>query len=63
MPRTLTLDKGSKRKLRGIRWTPAERISAVVLFLLLAAVCIFAALWVVYHDSDSVPEPTLEVSH
>jgi len=61
MPGVITFDRGSKRRLRRVHWTIADRISVVVLFLLVAAVCIFAALWIAYYDSDSIPEHRLEV--
>lgn len=45
MPRIITFDKGSKRKLRGIRWTVREKLSAAAIFLLLVLFCIAVALW------------------
>jgi hypothetical protein len=35
MPRVITLDKESKRRLRAIRWPVSERASAATQFLLL----------------------------
>jgi hypothetical protein len=44
MPRVITLDKGNKRRLRGIRWSIPEKLSAAALFLLLVGFCIAVAL-------------------
>ena len=38
--RVITLDRGSKRRLRQIRWTWRERTSLALLILFLLALCI-----------------------
>ena len=45
MPRVITFDKGSKRKLRGLRWSVREKLSAAAIFLLLVLFCIGVAIW------------------
>ena len=61
MPRVITLDKGSKRKLRGIRWTVAQRISAAALLMLMVVFSVLAALWTAFYFSDEDRQPRLEL--
>jgi hypothetical protein len=51
MPRVINFDKGSKRRLRQIQWSVAERASALALFLFLGLLCVQIALC----DSSSEP--------
>ena len=48
----VNLNKGSKRRVRQIRWTQTEIVSAVLLFLVLATEAICVALWVMGHSFD-----------
>jgi hypothetical protein len=50
--RTVDLGKGSKRRVRRVRWTRAEVVSAVLLALVLAAETICIALWLTGHTFD-----------
>lgn len=61
MPRVMSLNKGSKRRLRAIRWTLGEKIAAAAVSLFLVVFCIVVALWTAYHFSDNSPEPRLEL--
>jgi hypothetical protein len=48
--RVINFDRGSKRRLRQIRWTLRERTSVVLLFLILLALCILYVLWDLSHE-------------
>lgn len=61
MPRVITLDKGSKRALRGIRWSRSERLSAAALFLLLVGFCIAVALWSSSNSQSGAEEHRLQL--
>ena len=52
MSRTIDPGKGSKRKVRQVRWTRAEVVSAVLLLLVLVAETILIALWLMGHTFD-----------
>ncbi len=43
--RVINFDRGSKRRLRQIRWTLREQTSVVLLFLFLLALCTLYLLW------------------
>jgi hypothetical protein len=46
------LGKGSKRKVRLVRWSRAEKLSMVVLFLVVVIETVFIALWLMTHPFD-----------
>jgi hypothetical protein len=46
------LDKGSKRRVRQIRWTRGEIVSAVLLLLVLVGEAIIVTLWLMGHTFD-----------
>jgi hypothetical protein len=48
--RVINFPRGSKRRLRQIRWTSRERTSVVLLFLFLLALCILYVLWDLNHE-------------
>jgi hypothetical protein len=50
--RTIDPGKGSKRKVRQVRWTRAEMVSAILLLLVLAGETICIALWLTGHHFD-----------
>lgn len=52
MSRTIDPGKGSKRRVRGVRWTRGEVVSAVLLALVLTAETICIALWLMGHTFD-----------
>ena len=45
-------DKGNKRKVRQVRWTRGEMVTAVLLLLVLAGETIIIALWLMGHTFD-----------
>lgn len=57
MPKVITLDKGSKRRLSQIRWKLFELLSLAVLAVLLFAVSILVMLWELDHERPH-SEPT-----
>ena len=52
MSTTIDPGKGSKRKVRQVRWTRAEIVSAVLLLLVLTGETICIALWLMGHSFD-----------
>jgi hypothetical protein len=50
--RMINQNRGSKRRVRLIRWTRGEIVTAVLLFLVLAAEAIIVALWLMGHTFD-----------
>jgi hypothetical protein len=53
MSRVITFDKGSKRRMKEIRWKLHEVISLVILALAVLGLGVLLALWEVSHDSAS----------
>jgi|HubBroStandDraft_5_1064220.scaffolds.fasta_scaffold2096300_1 hypothetical protein len=51
MSRVITLDKGSKRRIKRIRWKLREIVSAIVLSLLVLGLSALLAVWEVHHIS------------
>ena len=58
----ITFDKGSKRRIRQIRWTRLEIGSAILLSLVLAFVCVVVLLLELSHGFDE-PGATPQVKH
>jgi hypothetical protein len=54
MSRVINFDKGSKRRIKQIRWNHLEIASAVLLSLTMIILCMFFALW---EPSDSLAQP------
>jgi hypothetical protein len=52
MPKVITLDKGSKRRLKQIRWKLVEIFSLMLLAILGFAVCILVLLWQLDHEPE-----------
>jgi hypothetical protein len=52
MSRMIYFDKESKRRIRRIRWTPIEKTTATVLFVILGVLSILFGLWYASHYSD-----------
>jgi hypothetical protein len=57
----INFDKGSKKKLRTIRWKRGEIVSAAFLSIFLIAACVLVALWYASHDHDESQTPSLEI--
>lgn len=49
MSRVITFDKGSKRRIKQIRWKLREVISAVFLSLIILGLGVLLAFWEVSH--------------
>lgn len=52
MSRMINQDKGSKRRVRRIRWTRGEMVTAVLLSLVLATEALMVTLWLMRHSFD-----------
>ncbi len=57
MSRVITFDKGSKRRMKQIRWKLREVISVVFLSLIILALCALLAIWEVSHYSAEPRTP------
>lgn len=57
MPKIITLDKGSKRRLKQIRWTAGDILSLALFSLLMFAACGLALVWELHH-LHPLSEPT-----
>jgi hypothetical protein len=58
--RVINFDKGSKRRLRVIRWTPTEIFSAVLLSVVVLILLGFVLLWEVAEYSPQSQTPQAE---
>jgi hypothetical protein len=56
----INFDKGSKRKMRQIRWRPFEIISLVLVLLVTLTITVMVGLWEISHGSDEPPIPHLQ---
>lgn len=56
MSRVITFDKGSKRRMRQIRWKSHEVVSFVCLSLIVFALSVLLILW---EESRFSPEPKI----
>ncbi|MGB8537148.1 MAG: hypothetical protein WCD57_12080 [Acidobacteriaceae bacterium] len=45
-------DKGSKRRVRRVRWTRGEMVTAFLLFLVLTMETVIVTLWLMGHSFD-----------
>lgn len=62
MPRVVTLNKGSKRRLKRIRWKLAEFVSLTLLALLAIAASAVAVVWEIHHEhpySEPAKDPQI----
>ncbi len=57
MPRVITLDKGSKRRLKRIRWKLAEFLTLIFLAILIVGASALALVWEIHHEHP-YSEPT-----
>ena len=58
--RVINFDKGSKRRLRQIRWKYFEVVSLGLLFLVMMVTIALALVWLVSHDSGEPGTPYLQ---
>ena len=58
MSRVIIFPRGSKRRMKQIRWKISEVISVVILSLILLGLGVLFALWEVSHQSAEPKTPT-----
>jgi predicted anti-sigma-YlaC factor YlaD len=63
MARVITLDRGSKRRMKQIRWKLSEVISAVFISLIVLGLCVLVGLWEVSHYSEPPGTPEVTARH
>jgi hypothetical protein len=63
MSRVITFDKGSKRRMKEIRWRLREVISVVFLSLIVLGLCALVGLWEVSHYSEAPRTPQVTAKH
>ena len=59
MSKVITLDKGSKRRLKQIRWKLIEVVSLAVLAVLLFGVSLLVMLWELDHEHEPTKVPQI----
>jgi hypothetical protein len=59
MSRVINFDRGSKRRIKEIRWNQFEITSAVLLTLVLVVLCVFFAIWIPFDASIQSQTPQL----
>lgn len=52
MSARVNLDKGSKRRVRQVRWKRSEIIMLILIAVAITIVTVWLALWVASHDFD-----------
>jgi hypothetical protein len=60
MSRVITFDKGSKRRMKQIRWKLGEVISAVFLWILVFGLGVLLTFWEISHSSPEPKTPHVE---
>ena len=60
MSRVITFDRGSKRRMKQIRWKFREVISAVFLSLIVLGLGVLFAYWEVSHYAAEPKTPVVE---
>jgi hypothetical protein len=63
MSRVITFDRGSKRRMKEIRWKLHEVLSAVALSLIVLGLGVLLAIWEVSHYSASPKTRQVTVRH
>jgi type II secretory pathway component PulL len=63
MSRVITFDKGSKRRMKEIRWKLREVISIVILAIVVLSLGVLLALWEVSHSSAAPKTHQVTVQH
>jgi len=63
MSRVITFDRGSKRRMKEIRWKLREVLSAVALSLIVLGLGVLLAFWEVSHCSASPKTHQVTVQH
>ena len=62
MSRVITFDRGSKRRMRQIRWKLREIISLVAVSLIVLGLGVLLAVWEVSHYSAQPKAPHVEAN-
>ena len=52
MARAMYFDRGSKRRVRRIRWKPSEVATAILFAMGVTALSIYGAVWMITHSFD-----------
>ena len=63
MSRVITFDRGSKRRMRQIRWTFGELLSAVFLSLIVLGLCVLIEVREFVHQPVEPRIPSLRAQH
>lgn len=63
MSRVITFDKGSKRRIRRVRWKLREVISIVSLSLLFLGLGTAVALWEIMRSEPTSKSPHMQAAH
>ena len=61
MMQVINFDKGSKKRLREMRWKLSEIMVAILMLLMMIATTVLAGLWAASLDSDEQRRPSLEI--
>lgn len=65
MPKVMTFQKGSKRRLKQIRWTAGEILSLAIFSLLMIAAGAVAILWEMHREhpfSEPIKDPQIRAA-
>jgi hypothetical protein len=57
----INFDKGSKRRLREMRWKLSEIIIGVMMLLMMIATTVLAVIWAEHLDPNEPDRPSLEI--
>jgi preprotein translocase subunit SecE len=63
MSRVITFDKGSKRRIKRIRWSTREAVSIVFLSLVITLLGALLAVWEVDHYREESRYPHVKAHH
>ena len=61
MMQVISFDKGSKRRLREMRWKLSEIIIGVLILLMMIATTVLAVIWAEHLDPNEPDRPSLEI--
>ena len=61
MMQVINFDKGSKRRLREMRWKLGEIIIGLLMLLMMIATTLLAGLWAASLNPDEPRRPSLEI--
>jgi hypothetical protein len=61
MSQVINFDKGSKRRMKQIRWKLSEVLSAIAVSLVVLGLCVIVACWELSHYSAEPKSPQVRV--